>query len=47
MFHVKHFGFYESNSGPSLPVILNAAMILYSWLRVDSAINLSLNEITT
>ncbi len=55
MFHVKHFAFYESNSRPSLPVVLShalsqvegAAMILYSWLRVDSAKNLGFNDITT
>ncbi len=47
MFHVKHFAFYESNSRPSLPVVLSAAMILYSWLRVNSAKNLGFNEITT
>ena len=47
MFHVKHFEFYESYSGPLLPVVMSAAMFLYSWLRVDSAINLGLNEITT
>ncbi len=54
MFHVKHFEFYESYSGPLLPVLLShalsqiegAAMFLYSWLRVDCAINLGLNEIT-
>ena len=62
MFHVKHFAFYESNSRPSLPVVMspsvvilnevknlriNSAKNLYSWLRVDSAKNLGLNEITT